>query len=161
MGSTNSEFTECHRFNKIVSCVLSAVVIMINTYFVGSYVTKNFLDDTSPTLIYTSLAVFGLLYLTFCFYLILHAAVSMGVTCFDRFRVRLMWSYGLSSPEVRSCWFLIFEHCLILVFKEPRPASWKPAQSPSECWIWKLRVWGEHGMNSRVTPTLVFPSEYY
>ena len=76
-----------YRFNRIVSCVLSAVVIVINTYFVVSYVTTHFLDDASPWLIYTSLAIFGALYLAFCLYLILHVAMSMGATFVFRFSV--------------------------------------------------------------------------
>jgi len=72
----------------VISCVLSAIVIVINTYFVGTYVTTHFIDETSPWLIYTSLAIVGLLYLTFCLYLILHVIVSMGVTWFDEFTVR-------------------------------------------------------------------------
>jgi len=71
-------------FNKAVSCLLSAVVIGINIYFVGSYVTSHFLsDETSVWLVYTALSVIGVLYLAFCLYLILHVAVSMGADWFE------------------------------------------------------------------------------
>ncbi|CAL8101082.1 unnamed protein product [Orchesella dallaii] len=67
-------------FMKGLSCVLAAVVISINMYFVGYYVTKSF---TPEWYVIVALSVFGALYLAFCAYLVLHVMVSMGCRWFE------------------------------------------------------------------------------
>ncbi|GLV38284.1 Malvolio [Carabus blaptoides fortunei] len=60
--------------NKIVATLLSIVVISINTYFVVNTVSDAQLT-WGPL---TAVVIFGILYLLFCFYLVIHMAVSMG-----------------------------------------------------------------------------------
>ncbi|ODN05737.1 Protein Malvolio [Orchesella cincta] len=67
-------------FMKAMSCVLAAVVIAINMYFVGYYVTESFSPEWYVIL---AISVFGALYLAFCAYLVLHVMVSMGCTWFE------------------------------------------------------------------------------
>lgn len=65
---------------KGLSCVLAAVVISINMYFVGYYVTESFSPDWYVIL---GISIFGVLYLAFCSYLILHVIASMGFSYFE------------------------------------------------------------------------------
>lgn len=57
-----------------MATLLSLVVIGINTYFVINQVTEADLSWGPMTLI----SIFGACYLLFCFYLVIHMAVSMG-----------------------------------------------------------------------------------
>jgi len=67
---------------KVLSVAVAAVIIVINIYFVGYYVTTSF----SPRwYIYLSLSMFGVFYLSFILYLLIHMFVSMGFTWFSRF----------------------------------------------------------------------------
>jgi len=70
-----------------ISCTLAAVVIGINMYFVGYYMTGELPKGWITILAVT---IFGILYLAFCAYLVMHMLVSMGYTWFDRYQVRLM-----------------------------------------------------------------------
>lgn len=73
------------RFMKGLSCVLAAVIISINMYFVGYYVT----ESLSPEwYIILAVSIFGVLYLAFCAYLILHVIASMGFSWFEGSLVR-------------------------------------------------------------------------
>jgi natural resistance-associated macrophage protein len=65
-------------FMKALSCVLAAVVIAINMYFVGYYVTESLSPEWYVIL---AISIFGALYLAFCAYLVLHVIASMG--CFE------------------------------------------------------------------------------
>jgi len=67
---------------KVLSVAVAAVIIAINIYFVGYYVTTSF----SPRwYIYLGLSMFGVFYLSFIAYLVIHMFVSMGFTGFSRF----------------------------------------------------------------------------
>jgi len=68
---------------KIVSCIVAAIIIAINIYFVGYYVTTSF---PPYWYVYLGISIFGFLYLSFCAYLILHMLVSMGCTTFSGFQ---------------------------------------------------------------------------
>lgn len=65
---------------KILSCVLAAVVILINMYFVWNYVTESFSPEWYVIL---GVSIFGVCYLAFCAYLILHVIASMGCSWFE------------------------------------------------------------------------------
>ncbi|XP_021956479.1 natural resistance-associated macrophage protein 2 isoform X3 [Folsomia candida] len=67
---------------KIVSVCVAAIIIGINIYFVGYYVTTAF---PPYWFVYFGVIVFGVLYLTFITYLLLHMFVSMGFTGLSRF----------------------------------------------------------------------------
>lgn len=64
---------------------MAAIIIGINIYFVGYYVTTAF---PPYWFVYFGVIVFGVLYLTFITYLLLHMFVSMGFTGLSRFEVR-------------------------------------------------------------------------
>lgn len=69
------------RGNKIASIILSVVVIAINTYFVVNTVNEHHLHWFFLLLV----IVIGIFYLVFCFYLVLHMAISMGNTSLLRY----------------------------------------------------------------------------
>lgn len=77
---------------KILSCILAAVVIAINMYFVGHYATETF---TPVWYVILALVVFGILYLAFCAYLVLHVIASMGFSWFEGSNVS--WSINLET----------------------------------------------------------------
>ncbi|XP_076183773.1 solute carrier family member malvolio isoform X2 [Ptiloglossa arizonensis] len=63
--------------NKIISTTLSVVVISINIYFVINTVQEDLPQHWSMTL---AISIYSICYLLFCFYLVIHMAVSMGAT---------------------------------------------------------------------------------
>lgn len=63
-----------YRANKIVATIISALVITINIYFVIDTVQ----DIPQNWAIWLGIAIFAILYLAFCIYLIIHMAVNMG-----------------------------------------------------------------------------------
>lgn len=58
----------------MIATILSVVVIAINTYFVIATVNEFDLGTFSLFVI----VLFGILYLLFCAYLVIHMAISMG-----------------------------------------------------------------------------------
>lgn len=75
------------RFTKIISTVLSIVVIVINIYFVIQTVQTHI--DTSDYYIYIAIGIFAYSYLAFCIYLSIHMAISMGASFLTNNRVRI------------------------------------------------------------------------
>lgn len=69
------------RGNKIASIILSIVVITINTYFVVNTVNEHNLHWFFLLVI----IIVGIFYLLFCFYLVVHMAISMGNTSLLRY----------------------------------------------------------------------------
>jgi len=74
----------------IIACVLSAVIIAVNMYFVGDYVSTSF---PHTWFMYLSMSIFGILYLTFCVYLVMHVMISMGCSRFDGYHVCFPLNY--------------------------------------------------------------------
>lgn len=72
------------RFNKIVSTALSAVVIVINIYFVIQTVKSEFPDHWS---VYVGMTIYAIFYLGFCLYLVIHMAIAMGADSLANNRV--------------------------------------------------------------------------
>lgn len=69
------------RANKVVSILLSIVVIGINTYFVINTVNELNLHWFPITII----VIVGIMYLIFCAYLVVHMVISMGNTSLLRY----------------------------------------------------------------------------
>ncbi|XP_012275120.1 protein Malvolio isoform X2 [Orussus abietinus] len=91
--------------NKVVSSMLSALVITINIYFVVSLVNK----DVQNWPVFLAICIFGVLYLIFCLYLVIHVAASMGATWINNhwFVAKYVGSpvitnFGFQSPAVYS-----------------------------------------------------------
>ncbi|XP_054008281.1 protein Malvolio isoform X2 [Hylaeus anthracinus] len=63
--------------NKIIATALSAIVICINIYFVLNTVKDDLPHHWAVIL---AVSIYAILYLLFCFYLVIHMAVSMGAT---------------------------------------------------------------------------------
>lgn len=69
------------RGNKIVSTALSVLVIGINIYFVFDTVKEVLDKDKENSVqILVGVSIYGVLYLLFCLYLVIHMAISMGAT---------------------------------------------------------------------------------
>ncbi|XP_026474855.1 protein Malvolio-like [Ctenocephalides felis] len=63
-----------NRVNSVVAILLSILVIAINIYFVVDQVNNGDLTEGYLALI----VIFGILYLLFCLYLVIHMSASMG-----------------------------------------------------------------------------------
>ncbi|KAK0165967.1 hypothetical protein PV328_004434 [Microctonus aethiopoides] len=90
------------KFNKIVSTALSAVVIVINIYFVIQTVKSEFPDHWS---VYVGMTIYAIFYLGFCLYLVIHMAIAMGADSLanNRFIAKYIggpieMNFSLSSP---------------------------------------------------------------
>ncbi|XP_065167478.1 protein Malvolio-like isoform X3 [Atheta coriaria] len=92
--------------NKVIATLLSIVVIGINTYFVIETVKAAELEWASLTLI----VLFGILYLVFCGYLVIHMAISMGNTRLMQYDFVQKYIVGptdtstLTNPSNYSSW---------------------------------------------------------
>ncbi|XP_043667661.1 protein Malvolio isoform X1 [Vespula pensylvanica] len=89
--------------NKIVATIISALVITINIYFVIDTVQ----DIPQNWAIWLGIAIFAILYLAFCIYLIIHMAVNMGAgTVSNHWFVTkyicgpVDTNFGLSNPAI-------------------------------------------------------------
>ena len=76
--------------NTILAMALSAVVIVINTYFIISTVKSAYLGWFALVVI----IFLGILYLLFCLYLAIHMAVSIGMTSLMRYQFVHRYIYG-------------------------------------------------------------------
>ncbi|XP_014615201.1 PREDICTED: protein Malvolio isoform X2 [Polistes canadensis] len=90
--------------NKIVATALSAVVIIINIYFVINTVQE---EVPHHWAIWFGIAILAFLYLIFCIYLIIHMAVNMGAKILSNYSfVRKYISgpvdnnFGLTNPAI-------------------------------------------------------------
>ncbi|XP_031330441.1 protein Malvolio-like isoform X1 [Photinus pyralis] len=78
------------KVNTMIAVTLSAVVIAINTYFIGSTVSNFNLGWVALTFV----VIVGVLYLLFCLYLAIHMAISMGATGLTRYQFVNKYIYG-------------------------------------------------------------------
>lgn len=94
----------------ILSATVAAIIIGINIYFVGYYITTAF---PPYWFVFVGISLFGVLYLSFIAYLVLHMLASMGFTFCNKFEVssiQIRFYYTL-PPIAISCMIAFVPSC--------------------------------------------------